>query len=420
MSFRLFVLSVLLATAFAQSTTPSRGRGRGRWRTRFRHRTRTLRPTGGYFPTGGLPTGSGGLFPTSVATPLEPVANLPGGSTVVVTTYVTTDVTATTDVTVTGDAPTVTPTVEPTSEKPAPEPTTVEQPAPEPTTVVPTTAAPTIIISTTRPRPTTTAAPSPPSYTYAPVPTSSAAPAPAPPSGSTKKKGLSFTNPSQLTPWTGKNVGWTYNWWTTRGNVPAEMEYFPMMWCPTKLSVSAWTSAANTAISQGSKRLLGFNEPDQTGQCDITYAAAATGHQQYMNPFKGKALIGSPAVTNGGGSMGLTYQENFLNTCAGNCVIDFLNMHWYGNKQNAVYNFQLQVNKTIALGEKYGIGEVWVTEYGLNDGTADEKASFVKSVGEWMDGMSKVGGYAYFMTSDGILNQGSAISPVLGKAYADL
>ncbi|KAF2220676.1 glycosyl hydrolase catalytic core-domain-containing protein [Elsinoe ampelina] len=407
MSFRLFLISVLLATAFAQSTTARRGRG-GRWRSRFRTRTRSLRPTGGFFPTGGSGTGTGGLFPTSVVAPVDPVTDVPGGSTVIVTTVVTTDVTATTDVTVTGDAPTAYPTAEPTVEP------TSEEPVPEPTTALPTSAIP-----TTRPPPATTAAPAPPSSTYAPTPSSSA-PAPSAPTGSTKKKGLSFTNPSQLTPWTGKNVGWTYNWWTTRGDVPTEMEYFPMMWCPTKLSVSAWTTDANKAISQGSKRLLGFNEPDQKGQCDITYTAAATGHQAYMNPFKGKALIGSPAVTNGGGSMGLAYQENFLKACAGNCTVDFLNMHWYGNKQNAVYNFQLQVNKTIALGEKYGIDEVWVTEFGLNDGTDQEKADFVTSVGDWMDTQGKVGGYSYFMTSDGILNKGSAISPVLGAAYAEL
>lgn len=395
MSFRLFVLSVLLATAFAQSTTSRRHFHWSRHSRYRHHRTRTLRPTGGFYPTGGLPTGgspTGGYatgelpVPTSAAAPVIPSSDVPSYtrpissapvssvSTVVVTTVVTT---------------------------------------PLPSTVAPTTAVPTTL-STVAP----TAAAPPPATTSKASSISSYAPAPSSPSGDGSKKGLSFTDPSVLTPWAGKGVGWTYNWWTTRGNVPKEMDYFPMMWCPTKLSVKAWEDAANTAISQGSTRILGFNEPDQTGQCDITYQAAAEGHMAYMNQFKGKAKIGSPAVTNGGGQMGLTYQENFLNACNGNCSIDFLNMHWYGNKQNAVYNFQLQVNKTIALGEKFGINEVYVTEFGMNDGTAQDKADFLNQVLPWMDGMAKVGGYAYFMCSDGSLMSGSTISPVLGAAYA--
>ncbi|PNS21108.1 Phospholipase D1 [Sphaceloma murrayae] len=383
MSFRLFLLSVLLATAIAQETASRRSY---RWRS-LRHRTgrrtRTLRPTGGFFPTGASPTGvqgSGGLYPTSVTAPAvssseEPsyTGAAPSPSTVIVTTVRTTSRSTRIPVTTV-----------PTTSDPAPAPTSVTSTTPASTS------------------------------------STSSATAPATPTGgNTKKKGLSFTNPSQLTPWTGKNVGWSYNWWTTRGDVPAEMEYFPMMWCPTKLSVKAWTDAAEKAISEGSTRVLGFNEPDQKGQCDILPEDAAKGHIAYMNPLSGKAKIGSPAVTNGGGSsMGLGYQESFLGACDGACKIDFLNMHWYGDKQNAVYNFQLQVNKTLALGQKYGIGEVWVTEFGLNDGTDAEKADFVTKVAGWMDGMAAVGGYAYFMTSDGILNKGTGISPVLGEAYA--
>lgn len=48
-----------------------------------------------------------------------------------------------------------------------------------------------------------------------------------------------------------------------------------------------------------------------------------------MMPLKGLgAGLASPAITNGGGNMGLTYLESFINECS-DCSFDVINVHHY-------------------------------------------------------------------------------------------
>lgn len=70
------------------------------------------------------------------------------------------------------------------------------------------------------------------------------------------------------------------------------------------------------------------NEPDNAGQADLTPSNAAAVYKKYMQPFKGDAALGTPAVTNGGSPAGLTYLEAFLAQCTG-CTFDFINVHYY-------------------------------------------------------------------------------------------
>lgn len=231
------------------------------------------------------------------------------------------------------------------------------------------------------------------------------------------KKGMSFTNQDVAQAWGQKKIGWAYNWWTGRGDIPAEMEYYPMVWCPTKIGVDGWTKDAETAIASGSKHLLGFNEPDQHGQCDIPVEQAVEGYKNYMNKFRGRALLGSPAVTNNPAPRGLDYLGRFLEQCGNDCHVDFLVTHWYGVEQNGVWNFQRHVNNTIELAEKHGISQVYITEFGMTGADVKTTSAFIEEVVPWLDQNEAVGGYAYFGFYDGILMKGDTISE-LGLAYA--
>ncbi|KAI8721693.1 Glyco-hydro-cc domain-containing protein [Fusarium sp. LHS14.1] len=231
------------------------------------------------------------------------------------------------------------------------------------------------------------------------------------------KKGMSFTNQEVAQGWGQKKIGWAYNWWTGRGDIPAEMEYYPMVWCPTKIGVDGWTKDAETAIASGSKHLLGFNEPDQHGQCDIPVEQAVEGYKNYMNKFKRRALLGSQAVTNNPAPRGLDYLCRFLEQCGNDCHVDFLVTHWYGVEQNGVWNFQRHVNNTIELAEKHGISQVYITEFGMTGADVKTTSAFIEEGVPWLDQNEAVGGYAYFGFYDGILMKGDAISE-LGLAYA--
>lgn len=70
------------------------------------------------------------------------------------------------------------------------------------------------------------------------------------------------------------------------------------------------------------------NEPDNAGQANLTPSQAASVYKKYMQPFKGQAALGTPAVTNGGSPGGLTFLEAFLDKCTG-CTFDFINIHYY-------------------------------------------------------------------------------------------
>ncbi|THX15132.1 hypothetical protein D6D13_02566 [Aureobasidium pullulans] len=228
----------------------------------------------------------------------------------------------------------------------------------------------------------------------------------------TGKRGLSYNNPAYTMPFSlsGQNsqVSWAYNWYQTPGSGfnPA-LEYVPMLWSNASDLLRDWPTNAQAAINAGSKHLLGFNEPDLCvagagASCmEMDYAVKAW--KQYMEPFAGKALLGSPAVTNGGSPLGLTWLSNFMGNCTG-CHIDFVNIHWYSNKWAGANYFKQQVQAAHAMS---GGRPVWITEFGLDnsDGTytTAELQSFLEEVMTWMDETDYVQRYAYFMDTTGML-----------------
>lgn len=236
----------------------------------------------------------------------------------------------------------------------------------------------------------------------------------------TGKRGLSYNNAAYTMPFSlsGQNsqVSWAYNWYQTSGSGfnPA-LEYVPMLWSDASDLTNSWATNAQASINAGSKHLLGFNEPDLclagAGSSCMAMSDAVKAWKQYMEPFAGKALLGSPAVTNGGSPMGLTWLSNFMGNCTG-CHIDFINIHWYSNKWAGANYFKQQVQ---AAHEMSGGRPVWITEFGLDSSTAYTEAelqSFLEEVMDWMDAQPYVQRYAYFMdTTNALMNSdGSGMS----------
>lgn len=187
-----------------------------------------------------------------------------------------------------------------------------------------------------------------------------------------------------------------------------------MLWNGNDDATSPWSARAQAAINAGSTALLGFNEPDlcQDGSACMSVASAATTWKIHMNPFAGKALLGSPAVTNSGSPSGLTWLQQFLDTCT-DCHVDFISIHWYSNKWAGANYFKSHVEAAHAMS---GGRPIWITEFGLDnsDGTYTdaELQVFLKEVIPWLDAQDYVHRYAYFMDAPGMLinSAGTAMS----------
>lgn len=175
-----------------------------------------------------------------------------------------------------------------------------------------------------------------------------------------------------------------------------------------------WKSNADTAIAAGSTHLLGFNEPDLPDQANLTPEQAAEAWHEYLEPYAGKAKLGSPAVCNGDGKVGLNWLAKFLEACSG-CTIDFIAIHWYGlANDDGVGFFKEHVGKAVNAA---GGRPVWITEFQPN-GSPEEQARWLEQILPWLDDESQSGveRYSYYQV-DNILVSGDSLTE-LGKKYA--
>ncbi|KAK3674483.1 hypothetical protein LTR78_005569 [Recurvomyces mirabilis] len=227
------------------------------------------------------------------------------------------------------------------------------------------------------------------------------------------KRGLAYNDVSLTSAFGGSaHVGWGYNWGSSSGGLSSSLNYIPLLWGTRSDFTSVWAANAQAAINAGSTHLMSFNEPDLSTQANMSPQDAATAWKQYMEPFAGKAKLCAPAVTNGGGEMGLTWLSNFLSACQG-CTIDCVSIHWYASHTLGDYFKEQVTNATTVSGGK----PVFVSEFATTDGSNDDISSFLQDVMPWMDSNNDVAGYAYFMVSNGMLVSGSSPSSY-GSTYA--
>lgn len=231
------------------------------------------------------------------------------------------------------------------------------------------------------------------------------------------KRGLAY-NDAELCSTFGSSYGFAYNWGQVENNDIGTM-FIPMMHKPSDSSADEWLANVDKAVKKGSKAVMGFNECDIAAQCNLSPEAACSAWKEYMNPVKEAhpdiTIIG-PSVSNGQAPLGLDWLSRFHESCP-DATVDAANIHFYDiYDEKTIDRFIAHVDKSA---ETYG--KVWVTEFGLNPGTATEEqaASFLKDCMQYLDNSDKVQGYSWFMvgTGENQLNAADGLSPV-GKVYA--
>lgn len=240
---------------------------------------------------------------------------------------------------------------------------------------------------------------------------------------SSKKKGF-CTVPRRDSGWD-KNLRqlkakWFYTWGSKAPEgIPPGIEFVPMQW--GKWGCNAGKMAA--IKSAGHKTLLGFNEPDQKGQANISVEKAL---ELWPILMESGLRLGSPAGVHPDGE----WMEAFM---AGvkkrGYRVDFMTMHSYMGKNPR--HFTSKVEKIHKLYKK----PLWITEFAVADWSAtkdkpnkyspDDVLNFAESALPKLETLDFVERYSWFsgrkppikpsclFNEDGSLNR-------LGEFYASL
>jgi len=257
------------------------------------------------------------------------------------------------------------------------------------------------------PTPATTAQAPPPEPTPSKTPSVPKPQTPSGDSGATghAQLGLAYNDAKLLKTFlgTGSKATWTYNW-GQYGDWNLGVEFVPMLWGLKNDFQDSWDAAVKENLAKGAKCLLSFNEPDIESQANMTPEFAAEKHIQFMNPYAGKARIGSPAVSNSDRPLeGIPWLELFMDACADNCAVDFLNIHSYGISADALLQHLVNVHNKFNK-------PIWITEYKFPG--SDEEAQvhlehFVEQI-ENNSTYSFVERHAYFFVAEGEMLAGNA------------
>lgn len=192
-----------------------------------------------------------------------------------------------------------------------------------------------------------------------------------------------------------------------------------MLWGDAPEWTDSWDANAEDALNTGSVALLSFNEPDNTGQANMTPEQAASSHAAWMNKYQGRALIGAPAITNSGDpGQGLEWLQGFMDACNAQedgCAVDFCPVHWYSEAQYQDTLFtHLESAHDICDGKP-----IWLTEFAPVNSDS-ELVSFVEDVIPQLEALDYLHAYSYFMVEVGRLMFTDIDLSDYGQAYADL
>ena len=254
-----------------------------------------------------------------------------------------------------------------------------------------------------------------------------AAAVPAASTGSTgSRKGVatwSFSYGSQALAESG--AAWYYTWSTgTLGISAPGVGFVPMI--PDAGAVTS-SALAQAKASTSCGCLLGFNEPDNANQADMTPAQALALWPQLESTG---LELGSPAVSYGASTAGGWLDQFMSGARQRGYRVDFIALHWYGSDFDtgaAVSQLQSYIESVYA---RYQL-PIWLTEFALIGFTSSgsqypseaQQAAFLTAATKMLDALPYVQRYAWFglpatsaMPNSGLFQNGPAVTPV-GSAF---
>jgi hypothetical protein len=222
------------------------------------------------------------------------------------------------------------------------------------------------------------------------------------------------------------NVSWYYNWEQTETEACATAgvggDFVPMIWGHTgaEQTGSSIQSAVAGFVKKGYPYVLGFNEPDNTSQSNITSATAIS----LLPSFDNAAIkVGTPATQ--ANTTGQAWFKDYMAKVAADTTLrdDFIALHWYGWNAGSCDAAASQLESYIKYAEGFpGNRPIWLTEWScLNDSapTADGVLAFYKGALAVFAKHPRVQRYAWYpWTTNCELNNSDGSLTALGTAYA--
>lgn len=218
------------------------------------------------------------------------------------------------------------------------------------------------------------------------------------------------------------NASWFYNWNSTiPAGKPKEIEYVPMIWSG-KL-VKSVRSRVEAVKTQGHKTLLGFNEPDQKEQANMTVEQAL---ELWPVLMESGMRLGSP----GAAHPDKEWMKEFMAKVAEKKYrVDFVCVHWYWEPKPGDF-----LGKLRAIHKLYNL-PIWITEFAVADWdtkpekpnrfSEDEVAAFLQKVLPELEKAPYIERYAWFpsgpkfpaLSSSALFDKDGNLTKV-GKVYA--
>jgi hypothetical protein len=226
---------------------------------------------------------------------------------------------------------------------------------------------------------------------------------------------------------------WNYSWGPKRiAMQPESIEFVPMLWGAwgsEGLECKIATDIMPQIQSGQAKRLLGFNEPDNMKQSDLTVDEVIS---YWPILEKTNIPLASPSVTRATGSWMVKFMQETEEKCR---RMEYIAVHMYGAPNAGSFK-----NKMREAYELYGSWRpMLITEFAVADWNANtveenrysaaQALAFMKEVLPWMQEPEQdwIAGYSWFSfkssspagTSSVLFDENGNITP-LGRYYASV
>ena len=228
------------------------------------------------------------------------------------------------------------------------------------------------------------------------------------------------------------NPSWNYSWGSQRVETqPDDIEFVPMIWGAwneDKLNQAIQTDIVPYVASGKVKRVLGFNEPDNSNQSDMLVENA-------IAFWPALESIGLPLASPSAARIQGNWMEEFMSQAdspSSRLRVEYVAMHWYWGpdpetfKQKLRHTFERYDQRPILLTE-FAVADWSATTVEENRYSRGKVLDFMKNVIPWLEAQEWIVGYAWFSfpessvagTSSALYDSYGSLT-TLGRFYASV